>query len=161
MTKTAWKDTATGKIYKVSKVEDAVAEIFKGMSLDEIRTLIDEQYSKAELVKFFTNRFSGYELTKSVLPKRLEQIEINISKKWIEDSTEKEFYSYTGLLDHIQKEYLDDDDRVMEYLDNAYEASEIFRAVERGEYDELITQAKSNIVQEIIDCYFTIEEKEV
>ena len=167
MTKTVWKDTATGKIYSVNKVEDAAAEISIEMSSGEICALIDEQCSKVELIKFLINRKNVYDIARLVLIKRLEQIEVNISKKWIEDNTEREFCSYTELLDYINKEYLDDDlddddnELLVEYLDNSYEASDIFRAIERGRYKELITQAKSEIIQKIIDTYFTVKEEEI
>jgi hypothetical protein len=94
MTKLVWRDTATGKIYNISKVEDVATEVIKELSFEEACALVDEQCSKAELMKFLTNRKNIYDIAKLLLPKRFEQTEINISKKWIEDETDIEFYSY-------------------------------------------------------------------
>jgi hypothetical protein len=162
MTKTVWRDTATGKIYNISKVEDVATEVIKELSFEEVCALVDEQCSKAELMKFLTNRKNIYDIAKLLLPKRFEQTEINISKKWIEEETDIEFCSYEELLDYISIEYLEDEDEsLMEYLDTHYETSDIFRAVERKEYQELILQAKSGMIQEIIDDYFIIKEEDI
>lgn len=162
MTKTVWRDTATGKIYKVDRVEDAATGVLVEMSFEEVCALIDEQCSKAELIKSLTNRRNVYDIAKLLLTKRLEQIEINISKKWIEEETDKEFCSYTELLDYIGKEYLNDEDEsLMDYLDTHYETSEIFRAVERNEYQDFISQVKSEVIQDIIDSYFIVTESEI
>lgn len=162
MTRQVWRDTATGKIYKVDKVEDAAFGVVMEMSFDEACTLIEEQCSKAELIKLLTNRKNVYDIAKLLLPKRFEQIEINISKKWIEEETDKEFCSYSKLLDYIDKEYLEDEDEsLMEYLDTHYETSDIFRAVERKEYQKFISQAKSEMIQEIIDDYFIVKEEDI
>lgn len=161
MTRQAWRDTATGKIYKVNKVEDAATGVLVEMSFEEVCALVDEQYSKAELIKILANRRNVYDIARLLLIKRLEQIEINISRKWI-DINEKEICSYAELLDYINKEYLEDEDEcLMQYLDNHYETSDIFRAVERNEYQEFISQAKSGMIQEIIDDYFIVEEEDI
>ena len=91
MTRQAWRDTATGKIYKVNKVEDAATGVLVEMSFEEVCALVDEQYSKAELIKILANRRNVYDIARLLLIKRLEQIEINISRKWI-DINEKETF---------------------------------------------------------------------
>lgn len=160
MTKTVWKDTVTGKIYRVDTVEEAASQIATGMSFEAMSALIDEKCSKTAIIKFLINRENIYDIVRFLLIERFEQTEINISKKWIEDDIGTEFYSYEELFDYINKNY-DADEEIAEYLDDHYEPSDIVKAIERDEYQELLAQAKSKVIQNIIDCCFTVTETEI
>lgn len=160
MTKTVWKDTVTGKIYKVDTVEEAVSQVATGMSFEAMRVLIDEQCSKAEVIKFLINRRSIYDIVRFLLTARFEQTEVNISKKWVEDDGSIEFYSYEELFNYIDRNY-DVENEIDEYLDDHYEPSEIVRAFHRNEYQELLAQVKSEVIKNIIDCCFTVTETEI